>query len=218
MTIVPDGSGCTTECNNNILAGTQMLRKYALLGEDTNEGNFDHAQLYSTIVANRATGLSGEAQRAEMQKRLWQMNMSNAMQAVHYQLDFLYTKHRLGLSKPDADSAIEFMTLLTKGDRLVAQAWDTVSASMYAMGRYSNNSITNHELLYALSSKIIGRDMRQVFTMYGLPLSDVALRSVAELNLPMAPLDFYALPTGKANKLALGQWINLDSSTPAYPL
>jgi hypothetical protein len=85
------------------------------------------------------------------------------------------------------------------------------------MGRYATNSITNHDLLFTLSSTIIGRDMRKVFAMYGLPISQNALDSVADLKLPIAPLSYYALGAGKANQLATGSWVDLEGSVPAYP-
>ena len=115
------------------------------------------------------------------------------------------------------ESAIDFMTLLTKADRLVARQFDTATASRYGMGRYTTNTITNPDLLYVLSSKIVGRDLRDVFTMYGLALSATALGSVADLALPLAPLDFYALPPAKSNQLATGRWVSLQGQTPAYP-
>jgi len=217
MHIVPDGKGCDVECDNNILAGTQMLRKYALLGEDTNGSNFNHPLLYAAVAANRGAGLAGEAQRADMQQRLWTDGSDNAKQAVHYQLAFLYTRHRRGLAQPTMESAIDFMTLLTKADRLVAKQFDAATASRYGMGRYTTNTITNPDLLYVLSSKIVGRDLRDVFTMYGLALSATALGSVADLALPLAPLDFYALPPAKSNQLATGRWVSLQGQTPAYP-
>jgi hypothetical protein len=87
------------------------------------------------------------------------------------------------------------------------------------LGRYANNnSISNHDLLFTLSSTIIGRDMHQVFAMLGLPISQAALDSVADLKLPLAPPSYYALGTGKANQLASGQWLDLEGGTmPAYP-
>ena len=217
MHIVPDGKGCTTECDNNILAGTQMLRKYALLGEDTNGSNFNHPLLYATVLASRATALTGEALRADMQQRLWTDGSDNAKQALHYQLAFLYTRHRRGLAQPTMESAIDFITLLTKADRLVAKSFDAATASKYGMGRYTTNTLENHDLLYVLSSKIVGRDLKDVFAMYGLALTATSLGSVADLGLPTAPLDFYALPAGKSNQLAPGKWVSLQGQSPAYP-
>lgn len=68
-----------------------------------------------------------------------------------------------------------------------------------------------------LSSKIIGRDLRKIFGMYGIPLSSNAMGSIADLSLPVAPRSFYALPKGKHNQLATGQWLDLESTTPAWP-
>ncbi|MGK5065935.1 hypothetical protein D3C81_189800 [compost metagenome] len=99
----------------------------------------------------------------------------------------------------------------------VAKDFSAATAARYAMGRYATNSISNHDLLYVLSSKIIGRDMRQLFWMYGIALSSDAQNSVADLGLPLAPRSFYALPAGKHNQLATGKWVDLESATPAWP-
>jgi hypothetical protein len=85
------------------------------------------------------------------------------------------------------------------------------------MSRYTGNGIPNHELLYVLASRIIGQDLRELFFMYGIPLSQTALDSVSDLSLAVAPLQFYALASGKANQLASGQWLSLQGQTPAYP-
>ena len=50
-----------------------------------------------------------------------------------------------------------------------------------------------------LSSKIIGRDMRNIFAMYGVPLSPAALGSISDLGLAVAPYSFYALKEDKYN-------------------
>ena len=85
------------------------------------------------------------------------------------------------------------------------------------MGRFADNKIANEDLLYVLSSKIIGRDLRAQFAMYGIPLTQTALDSVADLGLPAQPLGYYALPAGKHNQLATGQWVSLQGQSPAYP-
>lgn len=215
MHIAPNGVGCVVECDNNILASATMLRQYAMLGIDTGHA-LDHPGLYADIVANRATGLSGEALRAEMEKRLWGGGQ-DAMRAVHFQLAFLYAKQRLNLSQPTMDSTLEFFQLLTKTDRLVANAWDANNKSKYGMGRFADNKIGNEDLLYVLSSKIVGRDLRQQFAMVGIPLTQTALDSIADLGLPQQALSFYALATGKHNQLATGTWVDLAGQTPAYP-
>ena len=82
---------------------------------------------------------------------------------------------------------------------------------------YTSKTISNHELLYVLSSMIIGRDMRQVFYHYGIPLSSTALGSIAAHNLPQLSPEFYALVQGKGNQLENGKWLNLATSVPTYP-
>ncbi|QDL53589.1 ImpA family metalloprotease [Rhodoferax aquaticus] len=216
MHIAPNGKGCVVECDNNILASATMLRQAALLGEDTGH-SLDHKGLYAYIVANRATNLAGEALRADMEVRLWQGPSQDPMRAVHFQMAFQYSKLRAALAQPTMESTLEFFQLLTKGDRLVARAWDANNKAKYGMGRFANNTIENEDLFYVLSSKIIGQDMRKHFAMYGIPLSQTALDSVADLALPIAPLTFYALAPGKHNQLATGQWTPIDAATPAYP-
>lgn len=110
---------------------------------------------------------------------------------------------------------MDYFTLLTKADRLVGKNWE--AGNKYGMSRYTNNTISNHELLYVLSSKIIGQDVRKIFAMYGLPLSQTALDSVADLKLPLAPEQFYALAQKKFNQVSSGKWLDLASATPAYP-
>ncbi|MFZ4552140.1 MAG: ImpA family metalloprotease [Aquabacterium sp.] len=216
MHIAPGGKGCVVECDNNILASATMLREYAILGIDTGH-NLDHPGLYAMILANRATNLTGEALRQDMQTRLWGGSSQDPMRAVHFQMAFQYTKFRHGLSQPTMDTTLEFFQLLTKGDRLVARAWDATKKDRYGMGTFANNTIANEDLFYVLSSKIIGQDMRQHFYMYGIPLTQTALDSVAALNLPTASATYYALPAQKFNQLSTGQWVSLEGSSPAYP-
>ena len=219
MRIMPDGThGCGVECDNNILASATALRVYDLHGLEISSGHpLDHAGLYAAVVANRATGLTGDALVANMQKRVWTDSGQDVMRAVHFQLAFQFTQYRSGLATPGMPATLDYFSLLTKGDRLVAKDFSTATAARYGMGRYATNSISNHDLLYVLSSKIIGRDMRQLFWMYGLAPSSDALNSVADLGLPLAPRSFYALPAGKHNQLASGKWVDLESGTPAWP-
>lgn len=218
MHVVIDGKGCLVECDNNTLANAHMLRRYALLGEDSNGTSADHAGLYKMIQDSRATGLSGDSLRKNMQDRLWDMPQSDVMRAMYFQLAFLYTRaHHPEAFQPTAAGTIEFLTLLSKAGRLVANKWSSNTAANYGMSGYSSNSIPNHELLYVLSSKILGQDLRNVFLMYGIPLSQTALNSVAALGLPLASQQFYALGAGKSNQLATGQWVSLQGQTPAYP-
>lgn len=217
MTIAFNGNGCVTECNNNILASIQMMRQYKTLGIDTGTST-DHAGLYAYMVANRATGLKGDAKVLDMQTRLWNMdNGQHPMRAVHFQIAFLFTKYRSGEAKPTMESTLDYFTLLTKSNRLVAKAWDPAAKNKYGMSRFTDNTISNPDLLYTLSSKIIGKDLRTIFASYGITLSQTALDSVADLNLPVLPEQFYALGQGKANQLATGQWMDISASTPAYP-
>jgi len=219
MHIAPNGHGCVVECDNNILASATMLRKFALLGVDEGHAT-NHPGLYAYIVANRGTGLGGEALRADMENRLWGGaggGGQDPMRAVHFQLGFQYARLRAGLAKPGMETTLEFFQLLTKADRLVGGAWDAGNKGKYGMGRFADNRISNEDLLYVLSSKIIGRDMRRHFAMYGIPLTPAALGSVADLGLAEAPLSFYALAEGKHNQLAGGAWMDIEGRTPAYP-
>ncbi|WP_295760897.1 ImpA family metalloprotease [Undibacterium sp.] len=215
--IVPPGSaGCVVECDNNILSSASALRQYGMTGADVNGDRIDHKGLYQFMVDSRATGKTGEALRLDMQNKLWNGGQ-NAMRAVHFQLGFLYTKYRRGMAVPTPDASLEYLTLLTKGDRLVSKDWTVANAAKYGMGRYTTNAITNHDLLYVLSSKIIGKDMRTYFSAYGIPLDQKSLDSIADLNLEIAPLTFYALAPGKGNQVATGTWLDIEAATPAYP-
>ncbi len=216
--IVPPGTaGCVVECDNNILSTASAMRNYAVSGEDVSGDRIDYKGLYGYLSASRATGKTGNDLVAEMSNRLWNSDNQNAMRAVHFQLGFLYTRFRLGMDKPTVDTSLEYLTLLTKGDRLVAKDWTAANASKYAMGRYANNTITNHDLLYVLSSQIIGQDMRQYFAAWGIPLDQRSLDSVSDLKLPVAHLWLYALAPGKGNQVQTGVWVDIDGKTPAYP-
>jgi hypothetical protein len=219
MRIMPDGkNGCSVECDNNILASATAMRVWETLGVEISNGHpLDHAGAYATIQANRATGLSGDALINDMQTRVWSNSSQDIMRTLHFQLAFLFTKYRSGQTQPSMVNALNYFSLLSKGDRLVAKSFSNASAANYGMGRYTSNAVSNHDLLYMLSSKIIGRDLRKIFWMYGVPLSSDALGSIADLGLSMAPYSFYALPAGKHNQLGTGQWLDLESTTPAWP-
>ncbi|QLG89301.1 hypothetical protein HQ393_14185 [Chitinibacter bivalviorum] len=217
MTITFNGKGCVVECNNNVLASIQMMRQFKTLGIDTGH-NTDHPGLYQRIVANRNSGTTGEAKVLDMQTNLWDMAKGqDPMRAVHFQLAFLFSKYRALESVPSMEATLDYFTLLTKGDRLVSRAWDSNNKDKYAMGSFSNNTISNPDLLFVLSSKIIGKDLRNIFAMYGMSVSQTALDSVAALGLPLLPEEFYALAPGKHNQVSTGQWLNLANQTPAYP-
>jgi len=226
MRITPDGThGCVAECDNNILASASAMRVWETHGLEFSSGHpLNHAGMYAAIVANRATALTGDAQVGDMESRVWGttgnagiVTDQNVMRTVHFQLAFLFAKYRSGLVQPNMTSSLNYFSLLNKGDRLVARSFTTATAANFGMGRYANNTVTNHDLLYMLSSKIIGRDLRKIFSMYGIPLGSNALDSVADLDLPVAPRSFYALPAGKHNQLATGQWVDLENTTPAWP-
>lgn len=214
--------GCGTECNNNILAGLSMLRKYSIYASDNNGSNFNHPILYSYIQVNRTTGLSGEALRQDMEARLWQ-GSDNAKQAFHMQLAHLYTRLHLGKSKPDIQGVFEFMRLLNISQRLynnidLATA-STTEKNKLGLGGYKSKDLTRPDLIYVLSSKIMGYDLKQLFTLYGLPVTDNAKASIALLGLADAPLYFYAQPSGKSNHLDQGLWLTIPATgtVSAYP-
>ena len=212
-----NGQGCVVECDNNILASATMLREYKLYGIDSGHTT-DHATLYKDIVANRATGLTGSAKVLDMQTHLWTMANQDPMRAVHFQLAFLFSRYRVKESVPTMETTLDFLSLLNKSDRLVSKAWDANNKSKYGMSRFADNStISNPDLIFVLSSKIIGQDLRNIFAMYGITLSQTALDSVADLNLPVLPEQFYALAQNKFNQVSTGQWLDLSTSTPAYP-
>ncbi|MGL4996039.1 MAG: ImpA family metalloprotease, partial [Deefgea sp.] len=217
MKVVFNGKGCGVECDNNILASIQMMRQFKTLGIDTGHAT-DHPGLYQRIVANRNSGTTGDAQLLNMQTSLWDMAKGqNPMRAVHFQLAFLFTKYRTSETIPTMESTLDYFTLLTKGDRLVAKAWDANAKDKYAMALFTNNTISNPDLVFVLSSKIIGKDLRKIFAMYGMTVSQTALDSVTALGLPILPETFYALGAGKHNQPGTGQWLNLDGQTPSYP-
>ena len=205
--------GCGTECNNNILAGLSMLRKNEIYALDNNGNNFNHPQLYNYIQASRSTGLNGEALRQDMEKRLWQ-GSDNAQQAFHLQLAHLYTQIHQDKAKPDSQGVFEFIRLLNISQRLYNQI-DLSKASeaeknKLGLGTYSSkNNISRPDMIYLLSSKIIGYDLKDVFNLYGLAISSTAQSSVAMLKLPTAPLKFYAQPANRSNHLAEGTWVNI---------
>ena len=208
--------GCGTECNNNILAGLSMLRKNEIYALDNNGNNFNHPQLYNYIQASRSTGLNGEALRQDMEKRLWQ-GSDNAQQAFHLQLAHLYTQIHQDKAKPDSQGVFEFIRLLNISQRLYNQI-DLSKASeaeknKLGLGTYSSkNNISRPDMIYLLSSKIIGYDLKDVFNLYGLAISSTTQSSVAMLKLPTAPLKFYAQPANRSNHLAEGTWVNIPAN------
>lgn len=210
--------GCVVECNNNILAGLSMMRKYYLYAQDSNGSNFRHPTLYANIKDTRSLGLSGEAQRAAMEKRLWQDGYHVSMQAFHIQMALNYTRLRQGKSEPDLQGVFEFMRLLNTAQRLYNQI-DLSKATQadknkLGLGAFNDKNISRHDLIYVLTSKIMGYDLKDFYTLYGLPVTATAHASVAMLNLPRAPLYFYAQPEGGSNRLATGQWLTIPAHGP----
>lgn len=210
--------GCVVECNNNILAGLSMMRKYYLYAQDSNGSNFRHPTLYANIKDTRSLGLSGEAQRAAMEKRLWQDGYHVSMQAFHIQMALNYTSLRQGKSEPDLQGVFEFMRLLNTAQRLYNQI-DLSKATQadknkLGLGAFNDKNISRPDLIYVLTSKIMGYDLKDFYTLYGLPVTATAHASVAMLNLPRAPLYFYAQPEGGSNRLATGQWLTIPAHGP----
>lgn len=221
MSLTFPGGGCGGECNNNILANASALRQYTLTqgAENNNGASIDHRKLYQDIQAAHASGKTGADLRDDMFSRFWvgPQRSDNAMRAVHFQLAFFYTRERLGQAQPQASDVIDFLGLLSRGNRLVDKQWSLAHRASLGMALFENNQISNHELLYVLSSRIIGRDMRQLFSLYGIPLGDQALGSISALNLPQLTPAFYAMVPGQGNQLERGQWLNLSSGIPSYP-
>lgn len=222
MTLLTEGGGgCPVECNNNILANASALRQFAITkgAENNNGGSINHQKLYQDIAAARATAKGGEELRLDMYNRFWvgPNRLHDAMRSVHFQLAFLYTRERLGQGQPQSADVLDFLGLLGRGNRLVDQTWSAQNKAALGMGRFTSKIISNHELLYVLASRIIGRDVSKLFAMYGIPLGADALGSIQDLGLPVLAESFYAMVPGKGNELALGQWLNLSSATPAYP-
>lgn len=220
--LTADGGGCSTECDNNILANASALRQYAITnGAENNSGErIDHKKLYQDILAARATGKTGDALQADMFQRFWVKGSKsdNAMRAVHFQLAFIYTKERLSQPQPLPADVIDFLGLLGRGERLIYNdAYWNANKSALGMGSYTKREISNHELLYVLSSRIIGRDMRQIFAHYGIPLSSAALDSIGTLGLTQLNPEFYAMVPSQGNQVERGQWLNLAGGVPAYP-
>ena len=214
--------GCGTECNNNILAGLSMLRKNEIYALDNNGNNFNHPRLYSNILDNRNTNLSGEALRLDMEKRLWQGD-DNAKQAFHMQLAYNYTKLHQGKSRPDSQGVFEFMRLLNISERLYKKIdlskASEVDKNKLGLGAFTANDLSRPDMIYVLSSKIMGYDLKEMFKLYGLPLTDIARASVGMLNLDEAPLNFYAQPLNRSNYLNEGVWMTIPvtGSVSKYP-
>ncbi|MEN9464852.1 MAG: hypothetical protein RL217_1033 [Pseudomonadota bacterium] len=215
---------CQVECDNNVLAAATMLRLY-----DTKKGttkpNLDYPDLYKRLGNSLATGKTGVPLQEEMRKDLWDSGVDqNSMRPVFFELSFLYSKHRLGMNKPNITSTLEFLALLNIGTRLVDRTLgNTPTEAMldkYAMRGFAKGGaegISNTDLLYVLSSKIIGKNMRDVFYMYGLPISDKALAAVSAVTSKQASMEFYAVPLN-GNDIENGQWLTVSvASRPAWP-
>lgn len=213
------GEGCPTECDNNVLSNASALRQYVLSnGTQNNGGNMDHKKLYQDMQASRATGKVDAALQEDMFSRFWTRSSNyHAMRSVHFQLAFIYTKERLGQTQPQPLDVIDFLGLMGRGTRLIDKTWTTANKNSLGMDLYTNKTISNHELLYVLSSMLIGRDMRQLFVNYGIPLSSTATGSIAAHNLPVLAPEFYAMVPNQGNQLERGKWVDFSTSVPAYP-
>ncbi len=218
---LPVSKGCFTECDNNILSVVSGFASWARDRTNIGTSRVGTRVLYQDVLlpvrAEAARlGLSAERTRQLMGTRLWSQASEAARWNLHFQLGALYAKHHHPDSpKVQRDMMYDFLRMLTMGDRLVNSDWSTAKASRYGMGRYTSNEISNRDLVYVLSSKIIGRDLRRIFAMYGVPLSSTALDSVADLGLPIEPLSFYAFPDYAPDE---GVWLDLEQATwPAYP-
>ncbi|NDV12946.1 ImpA family metalloprotease [Crenobacter caeni] len=211
---------CGTECNNNLVASLSWMGAYADSGGRVGSKNerLRHWKLYEYLAGARATGKTDEALRADVYDRIWAQGDTSVKLAVSVQIATLYTKERLGMTHPSADKLREFMGLVNKGWRLKEKTWDGTNKQLFAMGAYANkNDISNEDGFYVLSSKVIGKDLRKVFQMYGFKLDQRALDSVAALGLPVQDEVFYALPQEGCNRLHEGKWLDLNGKTPAYP-
>lgn len=221
MTLPFPGGGCIVECNNNILANASALRQYALTGgkENNNGQSIDHKRLYQDIAKALATGKTGAALQQEVYNGFWVGSNRNdqAMRAVHFQLAFIYTRERLGLVKPTPGDTIDFLGLISRGNRLIDQTWSDQNKASLGMGRFAKKDISNQDMLYVLSSMIIGRDMRKLFEVYGLPVGQTALDSIADRGLPVEGKVYYAMPVNQGNQVTEGQWLNLEGAIPTYP-
>ena len=219
--------GCMVECDNNHLAGLSMLRKYQLSGGDYNTDNFAHWLIYRQLQQARATGKTGKELRLATEKAIWNGDgyaNNGGKRAFAMQQAFAYSRLHLKQAQPDLHGVFEYFKLLNIGNRLVDKL-DLTKATAeqkakYGVGAYNQNNISNIDLNYILTSKIIGHDMKDVYEVYGLPISEQAHRSVAMLNLPIAPVNFYAIAKNRTNHLNEGRWIDklpVTGALPSYP-
>ena len=140
------------------------------------------------------------------------------------QLAYNYTRLHQGKSQPDLQGVYEFMRLLNISQRLYNQidfAKPTAAADKYklGLGAFTEKNLSRPDMIYVLSSKIMGYDLKEMFRLYGVPVTETAHASVAMLQLPMAPLNFYAQPVNRSNHLNEGSWLTLPAAGPvaAYP-
>ncbi len=213
--------GCFAECDNNILAVVTGLAAWARDGTNIGTARVGTRVLYDEVLLPaRAEAarlrLDPERARQLVGTRLWSQAWDAARWGMHFQLAALYAKHRHPDSpKVHREMMFDYLAMLTMGDRLVMHDWSPAKAGRYAMGRYASNTIDSNDLVYVLSSKIIGRDLRRIFAMHGVPLGSTALGSVADLGLPVEPLSFYAFPDYAPTE---GVWLDLEAAVwPAYP-
>ena len=67
-----------------------------------------------------------------------------------------------------------------------------------------------------LSSRIIGKDMRKLFAMYGTPLGEIAPGSIADLGFPVESEIYDALSRVGDNMVGQSQWLDVSGAMPTY--
>ncbi|WP_274902351.1 hypothetical protein [Psychrobacter sp. DAB_AL62B] len=139
------------------------------------------------------------------------------------QLAHNYTKLHQGKAKPDLQGVLEFMRLLNTSQRLYNQIYlskaSQAEKNELGLGAFNQKNLSRPDMLYVLSSKIIGYDLKAMFALYGLPTTETAQASIALLKSPEAPLNFYTQPVNRANHLNEGTWVTLPTTGPIdnYP-
>ncbi|WP_432209141.1 hypothetical protein [Acinetobacter variabilis] len=86
-----------------------------------------------------------------------------------------YTRLHQGKSRPDLQGVFEFIRLLNTAQRLYNQI-DLSKASQadknkLGLGAFNAKSMSRPDLIYVLSSKIMGYDLKDFYALYGLPVT-----------------------------------------------
>lgn len=217
---------CLVECDNNVLSSATMIRRYATLGDNISPW-LNYPELYQIIKAGLETGKQGESLQKEVKANLWDSSDvgQGSLRPIFFELGYLYSKDQLGMSKPNAKMTLEFLGLINIGRRLMDGTIDAESSSVekdkYGVREFTfsdGDGVSNEDLLYVISSKVIGKDLRDIFTMYGIPVTQKALDSIAVLGLDTAARAFYAVPQQNSNDIPNGQWLDLSGSNyPDWP-